>query len=97
MLPLEDNNFVFENVRGSYRRSSVYENDQSSLEIFANLTMRLNNINMDSDTQDDIGIELDVRYTLDSETFSFNCNLNIINIDSKAIIYSTIVSVLGVI
>ncbi|CAK62998.1 unnamed protein product (macronuclear) [Paramecium tetraurelia] len=97
VLPLEDNNFVFENVRGSYRRSSVYENDQSSLEIFANLTMRLNNINMDSDTQDDIGIELDVRYTLDSETFSFNCNLNIINIDSKAIIYSTIVSVLGVI
>ncbi|CAD8185644.1 unnamed protein product [Paramecium octaurelia] len=97
VLPLEDNNFVFENVRGSFRRTSVYENDQSSVEIYANLTMKLNNINMDSDTQDDIGIELDVHYTLYSETFSFSCNLNTINIDSKAIIYSTIVSVLGVI
>ncbi|CAD8119341.1 unnamed protein product [Paramecium sonneborni] len=97
ILPLEDNHYVFENVRGAYRKSSVFENDQPSVEIQANLTLIFNNVNLDSDLLDDITLELKAHYILQSETFYFNSNLNIINIDNKAIIYSTIVSILSVI
>ncbi|CAD8101584.1 unnamed protein product [Paramecium primaurelia] len=97
IIPLEDNKFVFENVRGSYRRSSVFEKDQSSIEIYSNLTIYLNNFNIESESIDNITLELNAHYKLNSDTFSFSSSLNIINIDNKAIIYSTIVSVLSVI
>ncbi|CAD8197282.1 unnamed protein product [Paramecium pentaurelia] len=97
VLPLEDNIFVFENVRGFYRRSSVFENDEQSTDIYANLTMILKKNNVENESESVFNLELNVHYTLFSETFSFNSNLNMINIDNKAIIYSTIVSVLSVI
>ncbi|CAK59777.1 unnamed protein product (macronuclear) [Paramecium tetraurelia] len=97
VYPFEDKKLVFENVRGSYRRSSVFEKDQQIIEIYANLTMNLDYFDSESETIDDITLDLNAHYKLYSDTFSFSSSLGVINIDNKAIIYSTIVSVLSVI